>query len=191
MPSNLSQNKRPSRSATALVEVVSIISLVAMILSLSATVMHHAFRAHQHALAHFRQMEQLQRIVERWRADVRVAEQVDIDGGPDRPLHLVLHRAGEQFVRYQQSADNLMRVLESPQGTEQSETWPLPTGARFTCNVQSTGGQPLVIVRLEFPQGSHEPVIEWLACATSAQASRGVGEGADSATAGEPTGDPQ
>ena len=181
--SNHQERIRQTRSATVLVELVSLLAIIASILSLSAVVLHQAFETHQYALMHLREAEQLQQFVQRWRDDIQLAKQVDLvaEAGTGT-VCVMVHNSAQ--VTYQQLGRTLSREVKVGGSATSSETWVLPDESTFTMRLDRSGHKLVVVASLDFPAGRQVPEIEWIACARQIVVANGLDQSPDPGKSG-------
>lgn len=142
----------------ALVETVGLITVIGMLLSLSAVVMNQAYKAHQEALMHVRHTQQVQVLAARFRADAEAAVDVTVTE------ELLLTMLGGRQIRYRTSEDRVHRVTSDGEAEIGREVWQLPARVDAKWTLDESGRIPLIVWDLHFgtDQRGVDPV-RWVA----------------------------
>lgn len=147
------------RPGVALVETISLISVVAAILSLAAMIINQAYTAHRDALQVIQNSEQMQRLSDRIKDDVRVARELHVE---DNASQLVLDMADGKRVHYFQLANQLVREERLQDQLAGRDDWNLPAEVTISWSVDHSHGRALLTTQIDFPAGHAWPDQQWL-----------------------------
>jgi hypothetical protein len=156
---NFKAPSRPvRRGGIALIEMVSLITVIGVLLSLSAIVLNQAYRVHANGLVQLRQMQQLNLWADRFRNDAHQSTEVVISDG------ILFDRENQSDVRYTLEDASIVRRTQSGEQTLSVERWDLPPVTTAEWDVETSGRLPLVSLRLAFApsQVQMEP-LNWVA----------------------------
>lgn len=163
MPNSAHRNRKLQKSGFALAEMVGTLTLVSIILSLSAVVLNQAFNAHRSALAHFRHSQQLHQFGDQFRRDIHLATSAFVD----ETTGLVLQRNAGKRITYQLdlARAELIRSTEVSDKLLGKETWPMAQVAIIEWNIDSEPKRDVVRAKIIFEDLANRPPMEWLAVA--------------------------
>lgn len=132
------------RGGFTLVEMVGVMSVIGMLLTLSALLLNKAFDAHSASLTHLQRMRSLELFVERWRDDVRSATQVT----PGSELRIT--KAGNLEVIYSINNQSMVRTRRQDGQDIGHDHWQLPSQFTATWQVDDQARNPLLVGKLAF-----------------------------------------
>jgi prepilin-type N-terminal cleavage/methylation domain-containing protein len=114
----------PPRAFTV-VEMVVAISVIAMVMAVSATLFAAMSRSERNMLRSAAAQQTLGRVNELFRRDVHRSASVSLSRDPDQPSHLTLRQPNGTLVRYEAAAGKLERIVED-NGASHRELFRIP-----------------------------------------------------------------
>lgn len=133
-----------ARHGMGLLDAVAMMSIVGLLLSLSAVVLNRAFAAHSLALKHFHQIQNLQQAGDRLLGDVHAADSAQID-----PKLVLFYPQGRKVV-YEAQESQLIRETWIDGQTVGRELWELPYACDASWSIDAEGAVRLLHCELDF-----------------------------------------
>ena len=120
------RNRRtPARAGYTLMEMLVVMSVLAVITTISAVLFTSLSRAELQAARSVTAQQTLSRLQERFRRDVHQAAVAEVTTAEDQQPILKLTHSGEMIIRYQLERGDLQRTAQGPETTHR-ETYRLP-----------------------------------------------------------------
>lgn len=158
------------REAFTLVELVVVVSVMSLLLSMVAVLLHGMLYAHHRGLRQAAAGQSLMRLADQFREDVQAAESMEIENATTARLLAagqpsITYRIDDRFVLRQSRPDG-------PASVDSRDAFTLPKNARIRLDLEEVGQQRFAVLSVTAPTGPDGKAPVWRATRVEAQLAR-------------------
>jgi hypothetical protein len=138
-----------------LIHTLALITVTAILLSVSTSVLFSLFRTARNVRSQALYATTVGRLSRQLRDDAHAASAVHLlptETAADTPRRLVLQFPGDQRILYQLATDRIVRTMERPTQTPRRETYPIPADSTPGWEIEQHEG--LTTVSLLLPRAA-------------------------------------